>query len=97
MPDELLDACSEAAAETKLEAVYCPPVGPAGEPAIEHASGDLSFPGDPPSYGISARSDGVDDPGSAGHWAIEAAAASLALEDKPSPASAEQAPSAASS
>ncbi len=81
VPDRLLNACSRAAEETQLKVVYCPPVVPAGAPTIEYASGDLSFSGDPPSYGISMRSAGVDDPGSGGHWAVEAAAASADLED----------------
>jgi hypothetical protein len=81
VPDGLVDACSEAAEETQLEVVHCPPVAPMGEPTIEYASGDLSLPGDPPSYGISMRSAGVDDSGSAGHWAIEAAAESVDLEE----------------
>lgn len=69
VPDELVNACSRAAEKTQLEAVYCPPLAPEGELALDYAT---SYRGLPSNYGLSMRSEGLDEPRSGGHWAIEA-------------------------
>ena len=76
-PSALMEACSRVARETRLDAVYCPPVVPEGPVTVDSRSG--LFGGSPHTYWFSLSSSSLAnrptarDPVESSHWVFYAA------------------------